>query len=140
MKKKILTIAIIALGTGSILANTIKTSITTIELKQTTKTATFGVRGNCGMCEKTIEAAALKVKGVESATWDKDKKEITVVYSSGAKLMDIHKAIASVGYDTDKITASEKTYNGLPGCCQYDREQEMNQEGEAEHSHEGHHH
>ncbi len=141
MKKNILTLAFLVLGTGSILAADLKNS-TTVIIQQTTKTSTFGVRGNCGMCEKTIEAAALKVKGVKKASWDKEKKQITVVYASETSIMDIHKAIASVGYDTEKIKADKSAYNSLPGCCQYDRNQEMRQEGNEEHnhSHEGHHH
>ncbi len=75
------------------------------------------------MCKKTIEAAANSVEGVESATWDKEKKQITVVYTNKTTLMDIHKAIASAGYDTEKVKADKKAYNNLAGCCQYDREQ-----------------
>lgn len=142
MKKTFLTVAIALLSATTLFANSIENNTVNIEVKKTTKTATFGVRGNCGMCKKTIEAAAMGVDGVESATWDTEKKEITVVYNSNTTLMDIHKAIANVGYDTDKVTATNSTYNGLPGCCQYDRKQEMMQKGEAshEHSHEGCHH
>ena len=143
MKKIILSVAVVLMGATSVFANEVENN-TSIEMKQTTKTSTFGVRGNCGMCKKTIEAAANSIEGVESATWDKDKKVITVVYSSKVSLMDIHKAIAASGYDTEKVKADKKAYNNLAGCCQYDREQEMNQEGgEGEnhgHSHEGHHH
>ena len=45
-------------------------------LDQTTKTnkkiinTNFKVLGNCGMCEKKIEAAALNLKGVKKAVWD----------------------------------------------------------------------
>ena len=35
--------------------------------------ASFGVRGNCGMCKSTIEKAANGVDGVSNANWDKNK-------------------------------------------------------------------
>ena len=36
-------------------------------------------------------------------------------------LEDIHKAIANVGYDTDKIKAKDEVYKDLHKCCKYDR-------------------
>lgn len=38
-----------------------------------------------------------------------------------AKVEKVHKAIALVGHDTKKATASDKVYANLPGCCQYER-------------------
>jgi len=112
--------------------------------KASYKLASFGVRGNCGMCQATIEKAANSIDGVRSATWDKEAKEITVSYDpSKATLDKIHQAIAKSGYDTDKVTANKKAYNGLAGCCQYDRKQKMSQKvkkSEGGHSHEGHDH
>jgi len=142
MKKTFLTVAVVLLGATTLFANSIENNTISFQEIQTSKTATFGVRGNCGMCKKTIETAAMAVDGVESASWDTEKKEITVVYNSNTTLMDIHKAIANVGYDTDKVKAVNSAYNKLPGCCQYDRKQEMMQKGEAshKHSHEGSHH
>lgn len=139
MKKTILLVAVVLIGSTCLFANSIAETNLKIETKQSTRKATFGVRGNCGMCKKTIETAALKVKGVESASWNKEKKEITVVFTSEASLIEIHKAIAAVGYDTDKVMAKKNTYNKLPDCCQYDRTQEMRQKSDN-HSHEGHTH
>ncbi len=94
-------------------------------------TTSFGVRGNCGMCEATIEKAANGVEGVTSADWDVDKKFITVTYDpSKTDLTTIHKAIAASGYDTDKFSSNEKAYNNLAGCCQYDHEMKMSLQGE----------
>lgn len=88
----------------------------------------FGVRGNCGMCKKTIEKAANGVTGVATANWDKDKKKIDVSFDdSKTDAMTIHNAIAASGYDTEKVAGSEDAYNNLPGCCQYDHEMVMNQ-------------
>ena len=40
----------------------------------------FGVKGNCGMCKKTIETAALSLDGVFSAEWSGKTKQISIVY------------------------------------------------------------
>lgn len=88
----------------------------------------FGVRGNCGMCKRTIEKAAKSVEGVIDADWDVDKKRIDVSYDeSKTNEMKIHNAIAASGYDTEKVKGNEVAYNDLPGCCQFDHDQEMNQ-------------
>lgn len=85
-------------------------------------TTTFKVSGNCDMCKKKIETAAKSVKGVRSAVWNAETQTITVKYDdSKAKLIDIHNKIASVGYDTDKVRADDKTYEKLHSCCQYER-------------------
>lgn len=86
------------------------------------KTETFKVAGNCGMCEKRIEKAAMSVDGVSEADWDSEKQSITVVYDeSKAKLEDIEKAIAKVGHDTEGAKADDKVYDTLHGCCKYER-------------------
>jgi hypothetical protein len=35
------------------------------------------------------------------------------------KLNDIHKSIAEIGHDTEKVTATDKAYNSLAPCCKY---------------------
>jgi len=85
-------------------------------------TTTFKVAGNCGMCKKKIEGAARSVKGVKFASWDAETNTLTVKYDDKkAALMDIHKKIAAVGYDTDLVRADDNTYNELHSCCQYER-------------------
>ena len=94
--------------------------MTTIALKL--KTVTFKVYGNCGMCKSKIEQSLKGVKGVAAATWDVDKKMITVTYNpKKIELLEIHQKIAGVGYDTDEVKAKDEVYNNLHGCCQYDR-------------------
>ena len=120
------------------------------ESKQTFKLASFGVRGNCGMCKKTIESSVTNLTGVRSADWDKERKQIVVSYDPTKVTLDeIHQAIANVGYDTEKVKANKTAYNNLAGCCQYDRKQKMNQKkkkktqeehSHSEHNHNGHHH
>ncbi len=93
----------------------------TITQAQHTKTDTFKVWGNCGMCKRTIEKAA-KTEGVEKAEWNKETKIITLVYNPTATSNEkIQKAIAAVGYDTEKYTGDDKAYEKLPGCCHYER-------------------
>jgi mercuric ion binding protein len=88
----------------------------------------FGVRGNCGMCKKTIEKGANSLDGVSKAIWNVDKKKIDVSFDdSKTDEMAIHHAIAASGYDTEKVSANTEAYSGLPGCCQYDHEMAMNQ-------------
>lgn len=94
--------------------------------------ASFGVRGNCEMCKKTIETAALSVEGVVSADWSVEAKNIKVSFDAArTNLEAIHQAIAASGYDTDQVKGSEEAYKGNPGCCQYDRAMEMSVPGEA---------
>ena len=106
-----------------------QTSTTSEVSKEITqKEISFGVRGNCGMCKTTIEKAATNLDGVSSASWNVDQKTIVVSYdSSSMNEMSIHDAIAASGYDTEKVLGNLDAYNGLPGCCQYDHEMEMNQ-------------
>ena len=84
----------------------------------------FKVLGNCGMCEKKIEAAALNLKGVKKAVWDIDLLLLHVNYNSKkVNLSEIKQAIADAGYDTETIKTSDKKYNNLHYCCKYDRNQ-----------------
>lgn len=109
MKTKVLSlITVFLLATASVFA--------------ASKTEKFKVYGNCGMCEKTIEKAALSVDGVSKADWDKESKQMQVTFDdSKTDVHQVHMAIAKSGYDTDMHKASDKAYQALPGCCQYDR-------------------
>jgi len=116
--------------------------ITSVMAQEKVTMATFGVRGNCGMCKGTIEKAAKAVDGVTNAMWDKKVKKIEVSFKAEkTNIMAIQKAVAASGYDTEKMTASEKAYEGLAGCCQYDRNQKMEtSEKKAKDAHHGHSH
>ncbi len=79
------------------------------------------VHGNCGMCKKRIEKAAL-LEGVKSAVWDKNTQMVTIIYDANkTNTSIIQQKIASVGHDTDKFTAPDEVYNKLPACCLYER-------------------
>ena len=133
MKKVILSLAVIATMGFSSCKNDAKQKTETIEVtnKMAKANVSFGVRGNCGMCKKTIETAANAVDGVATAIWNLDKKEIEVSFDDAkTDAMEIHNAIAASGYDTEKVSGSEEAYSGLPSCCQYDHTMAMNQSGE----------
>ena len=121
MKKVILNVAILAAigltGCNSqIKKETVKSSNETEKLA--INNATFGVRGNCGMCKASIEKAANGVEGVTKAVWDRDKKKVDVSFDdSKTNELAIHNAIAASGYDTEKVAGSETAYENLPGCC-----------------------
>ena len=100
-------------------------SVTTVTA-QTEKKESFKVAGNCGMCETRIEKAATSVDGVLSADWDKETKMIDVKFDS--EKVDTHKvhmAIAKAGHDTKMHKASDEVYDKLPGCCKYERMEEV---------------
>ena len=87
----------------------------------TTMTTKFKVLGNCGMCEKRIETAA-KIDGVSVADWDVDSKILTITFDPAkVKPTQVHKAVAAVGHDTEKVKATTEVYENLHGCCQYER-------------------
>lgn len=83
--------------------------------------AQFKVLGNCGMCKKTIEKAALGA-GATTATWDMNTDLLAVTFDEKKTTTDaIQKAIAKAGYDNAGYKADDNAYNNLHGCCQYDR-------------------
>lgn len=94
--------------------------------------AQFKVYGNCEMCKKRIETAALSVEGVTKAEWDVDSKILTVTYSDPAfakhnnSVDAISDAIAAAGHDTQFKNADDNAYRELPGCCQYERKSSKN--------------
>lgn len=84
---------------------------------------TFGVKGNCKMCKKTIETAALSLDGVHKAVWDVETKQIDLVYDDQlVELMTIHNTIANSGYSTELVDLNKEAYDNLPMCCQYNPE------------------
>jgi mercuric ion binding protein len=98
---------------------------TAAQAQKATLTETFKVLGNCGMCQKTIQTAALDA-GAKSAVWDMDAHTLTVTFKEKKTSVDaIQKAIAAKGYDTPLHKAEDAVYNNLHGCCQYDRSESL---------------
>ena len=78
------------------------------------------VNGACGMCKTRIEEAALKVKGVQSASWDVETHQLSLsVDPDKFKANKLHYKIASVGHDTEVLLAPDPVYEALPACCKY---------------------
>ncbi|MDX1472137.1 MAG: heavy-metal-associated domain-containing protein [Flavobacteriaceae bacterium] len=81
------------------------------------------VYGKCGMCEARIIKAAKSLNGVASASWNQDSKILKVEFDEKTiKLSDIEMAVVKAGHDTKNKKAADATYNDLPACCHYERE------------------
>lgn len=111
MKKLLFLLSILLASTTVLLAQS----------TQNTTTETIKVWGNCEMCKSKIEKAA-KAAGATSANWNDETKILTVAYvPAKSTTKKIQEKIAAVGYDTQDVTATDESYNKLPGCCQYER-------------------
>jgi copper chaperone CopZ len=119
MKTKILSLAaMFMLGAVSVFAGN--------------KTEKIEVKGNCGMCEKRIEKAAMGVDGVSKADWDMETKKLEVVFNDAKTSVDkIETAVAKVGHDTPHHKSSTEVYDKLPDCCKYDRRSDLKTEKEG---------
>ena len=82
----------------------------------------FEVNGNCEQCQKRIQKAAFSVAGVKSANWNIDTHQMAIIINEGkCSVLDVKKAVAKVGHDTDEVKATDEIYDKLHSCCQYDR-------------------
>ena len=92
------------------------------EKKDKNKKVEFAVNGNCEMCKKRIEKAAFSVKGVKSAAWHTDHKDLHLIIDENkCSVAGVQKAIAKAGHDAGKVKATDEDYEKLHGCCQYER-------------------
>ncbi len=108
MKKPILIVLLAIFGMG--LAHS----------QEKNKSVSFEVRGNCGMCKKRIETAAIRMKGVKFAQWSPETKEFkAIIDERKCSVPDIQKKISEVGHDSEGFTASDEVYEKLPECCKY---------------------
>lgn len=106
-----------------------------ISVSAQTKTESFKVSGNCGMCKKRIEKAT-QVEGVSKAEWNAETKLLTVSYDSTKIIAEaLQQKIAAVGHDTEKFTAPDSVYENLPGCCLYERKKAEKKEEHTNHKH-----
>lgn len=144
MKKQILKVGTVAimllsvLTVQSVIGQETSTTITQEEQEELVN-ATFTVYGNCGMCKKRIEKAALSVDGVKEANWDVETKVLSVKFSditfgeNNYSINTVSEKIAAAGHDTQFNKASEDAYSKLPGCCQYDRPESKKEEHNHKH-------
>jgi mercuric ion binding protein len=83
---------------------------------------TTEVNGNCEQCQKRIQKAAYSVPGVKSASWSIETHQLSLIINEEkCSLMDVEKAIAKVGHDTDSVKSTKEDYDNLHSCCQYER-------------------
>ena len=62
------------------------------------------------------------IPGVVKSDWTQKTQMLSVTYKTKkVKSIDIHKAVAKVGHDTDIERANDKVYDALHGCCHYTR-------------------
>jgi mercuric ion binding protein len=82
--------------------------------------AKFEVDGICGMCKVRIQKAALKTKGVKSASWDVKTHMLSLIIDERkTDVKIVQKNIANVGHSTQEIECSLEAYNNLDACCKY---------------------
>ncbi|MGV9003213.1 heavy-metal-associated domain-containing protein [Flavobacterium sp.] len=80
------------------------------------------VNGSCEMCKKRIEKAAFSVSGVKSAEWHIDDHILhLIINEQKCSILDIKKAVAEVGHDTDEVKATQEQFDKLHDCCMYER-------------------
>jgi copper chaperone CopZ len=114
-----------------ILALTVLASTLTFAQNKNAK-ASIEVDGVCGMCKERIEKAAIKTKGVKSATWSIETHELKLIFDERkTDLKSISKNIAAVGHDTKEIKATEEQYLSVHTCCRY-RDDEVKKDHEKD--------
>ena len=115
MKMQYLIASILFVLAGVCSANAQKGIISSV------KKESIPVWGECSMCKKKIENAAVAA-GAVTADWNENSKILAVSYDRNKTNMGgIEQAIAAAGYDTKNKMATNEAYNRLPGCCHYER-------------------
>ena len=80
------------------------------------------VNGNCEQCKKRIEKAAFGVTGVKSAHWDVETHQLDLILNEEkTAVLEVKKALAKAGHDTDEVKATGEVYENLHHCCKYER-------------------
>lgn len=80
------------------------------------------VNGDCEHCKKRIQKTAYGVSGVKSAVWSVQTRKLDLILNEEkATVLDVKKAMAKAGHDTDEVKVLIVDYNKLPECCQYER-------------------
>ena len=95
------------------------------------------VSGACGMCQERIETAALKVIGINTATYNIDKQMLSIEVQSLFQKKELVDALLALGHDTDGQKANDEAYEALHGCCHY-RSDTLSQQENDEHTHSEH--
>ena len=97
-------------------------SVSAQEKKNKNAKFTIEVNGNCEQCQKRIQKAALSVSGVKLASWNIETHQLNLIINEEkCSLLEVKKAIAKAGHDTDEVKALTEDYENLHSCCKYDR-------------------
>lgn len=79
---------------------------------------TFYVRGNCEMCKERIETTALSIKGVSTADWNVETKDLSITFdSTQTSSSKVHEAVANVGHGTKLVPMNTVAHEQLHECC-----------------------
>jgi copper chaperone CopZ/outer membrane cobalamin receptor len=82
-------------------------------------TTNFKVFGACEQCKDRIEHG-LKLKGIKSAVWDIDSKQLSLEYDPTIIALEkIENKIVNLGHDLENKKAKKIIYDALPSCCHY---------------------
>ena len=85
---------------------------------------TIEVNGNCEQCQRRIQKASFSVNGVKTAVWSIETHKLDLTLNEEkTSIVDVKKAIAKVGHDTDAVKSTQEDYDNLHHCCKYDREE-----------------
>lgn len=99
----------------------------TVSAQNKNKKMSIEVDGVCLMCKERIEKAAIKTKGVKSATWNVKTHELALIFDERkTNITAIKKSIVAVGHDTKDIKATDEAYNKVHPCCRYRDEKIVN--------------
>jgi outer membrane receptor for ferrienterochelin and colicin/copper chaperone CopZ len=95
-------------------------AVATIINIQAQEEASITVYGACGMCGDRIEETARSLQGVRGVTYDLESNTLKFkYYPEKIDIMQVHRAMADAGHDTDKVKADDEVYSALPLCCLY---------------------
>ncbi|MFV5702318.1 heavy-metal-associated domain-containing protein [Flavobacterium sp. XS2P12] len=121
MKNIILVLVLIFTG-FSIQAQDLSVSNHTKQKNSKNARYTTEVNGNCEQCQKRIQKAAFSVSGVKSANWNIETHQLSLILNEEkSTLLDVKKAVAKIGHDTDVVKATKDDYDNLHSCCKYER-------------------
>ncbi|MDC0231138.1 TonB-dependent receptor [Aureispira] len=75
----------------------------------------------CGMCETTLTEALMKKDGIRYIALNQKTQILEIIYEHNKiDVPAIKHTIVHSGYDADEMTADEKAYSNLHGCCKKD--------------------
>jgi len=60
---------------------------------------------------------------VKSASWNVETHQLNLIINEEkTSVVEVKKAIAKVGHDSDVFKTTQDDYDKLPACCKYERE------------------